>query len=122
TQTIPVIGVGSLVHKKSYINRSFIEALSSMDYKVTTSDENIIYYEDIESLLEQPFGYVQEENVKLVHSLKQGDQKVAEETLRSMFAEIKTKKLSIYELKCVCFDIINIILKTASESNTSEEI
>jgi len=122
TQTIPVIGVGSLVHKKSYINRSFIEALSSMDYKVTTSDENIIYYEDIESLLEQPFGYVQEENGKLVHSLKQGDQKVAEETLRSMFAEIKTKKLSIYELKCVCFDIINIILKTASESNTSEEI
>src|SRR5699024_7227675 len=98
------------------------EALSAMDYHFSSSQKEIIYFEEISGGPKHFFGYPQEELAKLVQSLKQGDQKVALKALQTIFKRIELKNLSIYELKCVNFDTINTILKTAIELNVSQDI
>ncbi len=118
----PTIGVGGLYHEKERINRSYIEALTTLEYKFAKPQGSIIYFEEIIIQPEQSLGYPKEEQMKLVQSLKQGDQIVAAETLRNMFTNLAEKDLSIQVLKCICFDIINTIVKTTSEIGMSKYI
>ncbi|WP_257348921.1 helix-turn-helix domain-containing protein [Pseudalkalibacillus decolorationis] len=118
----PTIGVGSMYNDKSRVNRSFIEALASIEYKFVNGQGSIIYFEDISSQQEQSLGYPKEEQIKFIQSLKQGDQVVALETLNKMFVRLAKEELSIQILKCVCFDIINTVLKTVSEIGLSEHV
>ncbi|MGM7723569.1 helix-turn-helix domain-containing protein [Metabacillus sp. Hm71] len=118
----PTIGVGGLYEEKNRINRSYIEALATIEYKFAKPQGSIIYFEEISVQPEQSLGYPIEEQMKLVQSLKQGDQIVAAETLRNMFTNLAGKDLSIQVLKCICFDIINAIVKTVSEMGLSKYI
>ncbi|WP_338788015.1 AraC family transcriptional regulator [Metabacillus sp. FJAT-53654] len=118
----PTIGVGGLYEEKNLINRSYIEALATMEYKFVKPQGSIIYFEEISIHPEQSLGYPIEEQMKLVQSLKQGDQIVAAETLSNMFKNLADKDLSIQVLKCICFDIINAIVKTISEMGLSKDI
>ncbi|MBM7599998.1 YesN/AraC family two-component response regulator [Virgibacillus halotolerans] len=111
----PTIGVGTLCNEKKLINRSYIEALAAMEYKSINPQGSIIYFDDISLQPERALGYPKEEQIKLVQSLKQGDQIVAEETLRNMFTMLATKNLSIQVSKLIYFDIINTIVKTVTE-------
>ncbi|MBO1512760.1 helix-turn-helix domain-containing protein [Metabacillus bambusae] len=118
----PTIGVGGFYDEKNLINRSYIEALATLEYKFAKPQGSVIYFEEISILPEQSLGYPIEEQMKLVQSLKQGDQIVAAETLRNMFSNLADKDLSIQVLKCICFDIINSIVKTTSEMGLSKYI
>ncbi|MFJ7977286.1 helix-turn-helix domain-containing protein [Peribacillus sp. NPDC096379] len=118
----PTIGVGGLYDEKSRINRSYIEALAAMEYKFVNPQGSIIYFEDISLHPEQALGYPKEEQIKLVQSLKQGDEIVAVETLRNMFTIIADKDMSIQVSKCICFDIINTVVKTVSELGLSKHL
>ncbi|NAP01707.1 helix-turn-helix domain-containing protein [Halomonas sp. MG34] len=60
-----------------------------------------------------------EEQIKLVQSLKQGDKAVATETLQNMFHSLVNREHSIQVLKCICFDIINTVIKTISEMGST---
>ncbi|HLR75487.1 MAG TPA: hypothetical protein VK077_09450, partial [Virgibacillus sp.] len=111
----PTIGVGDLSDEKSSINSSYIAALAALEYKFAIPQGNIIYFEELTIGTEQELGYPLEKQIKLAQSLKQGDQIVAKQTLRSIFEELTNKNLTIQTLKCVCFDIINTIVKTTSD-------
>src|SRR5699024_1208378 len=73
----PTLGVGCLTHSIENINRSYIEAIATMDYIYSLPQGNIVYFEEINTKLEDNLGYPQEDLLKLVHSLKQGNQVVA---------------------------------------------
>ncbi|ASN04171.1 helix-turn-helix domain-containing protein [Virgibacillus necropolis] len=118
----PTIGVGRLYNEKNMINRSYIEALAATEYKFIYPKGSIIYFEAISSQPAQELGYPKDEQIKLVQSLKQGDQIVATETLSNIFVTLKTKDLTIQVLKCICFDIINSIVKAASELGLTQQI
>ena len=123
TLLIPsIIGVGGLYNDKSKISRSFIEALATMEYKFINPQGSIIYFEDISSQQGQTIGYPKEEQLKFVQSLKQGNKVVAVEALNNMFSSLSNEKLSLPVLKCVCFDIVNTVLKTTSEIGLSDQI
>lgn len=117
-----VISVGSVYHDRRRINRSFIEALAAIEYKIVTTHGTIIYFEDIRLQQEQQFGYPIDDQLKIIQSIKQGDQDVAIETLTHMFKELTKEDLSIQVLKSICYDIINTILKTISEVGLGEHI
>ncbi|WP_052737966.1 helix-turn-helix domain-containing protein [Bacillus sp. SA1-12] len=118
----PTIGVGGLYDEKSRINRSYIEALATLEYKFAKPQGSVIYFEEIVIQPEQSLGYPKEEQMKLAQSLKQGDQVVAAETLRIIFTNLANKDLSVQVLKCICFDIINTVVKTASEMGLNRSI
>lgn len=121
-QVKPTIGVGRLYDEKRQINHSYIEALATMEYKFLNPQGSIIYFEDISSQPEQALGYPKDEQIRLVQSLKQGDQVVAGETLDNMFKQLAEKNMSVQVSKCICFDIINTIVKTVSELGLSEYV
>lgn len=118
----PTIGVGGTYNDKSRINLSFIEALATIEYKFVNRQGSIIYFEDISSQPEQALGYPKEEQLKFVQSLKQGDKTVATEALNNMFGSFANEDLPIQLVKCVCFDIINTVLKTVSEIGLSGHV
>lgn len=118
----PTIGVGGLYNEKSRINRSYIEALGTMEYKFINPQGSIIYFEDISLQPEQTLGYPKEEQIKLVQSLKQGDAVVSAEALHNMFSMLAANDHSIHVSKCICFDIINTVVKTTSELGLSSQI
>src|SRR5699024_6923284 len=121
-QTTPTMGVGGLVHTLENMNRSYIEAIATMDYTFSSPKGSIIYFEEISVQQKNSFGYPQEDQIKFIHSLKQGDQAVAEEALKGMFRKLKENKMSVYQLKCICFDIINALLKTSAELGVTDKI
>lgn len=118
----PTVAVGKMYEEKSYINRSYIEALAAIEYKFAVPQGSIIYFEEISSQSERGLGYPVEDQIKLAQSLKQGDHIVATETLRDMFTRLAKEELSIQVLKCICFDIINTVMKTASEMELTKYI
>ncbi|AIC93187.1 helix-turn-helix domain-containing protein [Shouchella lehensis] len=111
----PTIGVGQLYDDKTKINRSYIEALATMEYKFSAPQGSVLFFEDLETETHHLLGYLKEEQMKYVQSIKQGDFTVADEMLADMFEALGSKGLSINEIKCICFDIINTTLRTVSE-------
>ncbi len=111
----PTIGVGQLYDDKTKINRSYIEALATMEYKFSAPQGSVLFFEDLETETHHLLGYLKEEQMKYVQSIKQGDFTVADEMLGDMFEALGSKGLSINEIKCICFDIINTTLRTVSE-------
>ena len=68
---------------------------------------------------------LEDHQVKFVQSLKQGDQIVATETLQNILFALKEKETSIYMMRCMCFDLINTVLKHAYKLGviyTSEDV
>ncbi|WP_060678212.1 AraC family transcriptional regulator [Virgibacillus halodenitrificans] len=118
---MPIITVGKVYEELSWINRSFIEANASVEYNLLNYEHNTVYFEDIAmEKTETALWLPQEEQAKLTHSMKQGDKVVALETLGTMFNNIKDQKMSPHILKCICFDMINCVLKTTLELGMKE--
>ncbi|MGF6949996.1 two-component system response regulator YesN [Neobacillus sp. B4I6] len=117
----PIISAGTCVSEKSKINRSFIEALAALEYRFMNERTYITYFEDISNQSEKTIGYPKEEHIKFVQSLKQGDQIVAIETLNHIFEVVINKDFSVQMVKCICFDIINTVLKVAVEMGLGEK-
>lgn len=116
-----IVAVGTIYDKKSFINRSYIEALATMEYKLSVPQGSIVYFEELGSSTEKSLGYPKEDQIKLAQSLKQGDQVVAIETLQNIFASLGKTELSIHVLKCICFDITNTVIKTGIELGMTED-
>jgi len=109
-----VIGVGNIYESIDYMNRSFIEAQAAIEYIILNANDNTFYFKDI-STKDKSVWFPVDNKVKFVQSLKQGDRIVALETLDTIITDLKNKDISIYSLKTMCYDIINIVLKNTSE-------
>lgn len=118
-ENTPTIGVGKTYRDILQLNRSFIEASAATEYKLLHS-KNIIYFDDIKDLQEQTSWYPVEEQVRLTQSLKQGDNKVAQDALKTMMKSIAEQEQSVLLLKCMCFEVVNTIFKTVTEMNLNE--
>jgi YesN/AraC family two-component response regulator len=114
------IAIGKIVQEISQINRSLIEAEAAMQYKLKGGVNQLIFFDEIHTQQEQFSWYSIEEQAKFIQSIKQGDQVVAEETLKQMMAGIGAKEQSILLLKCMCFEVINTLFKTLQEMNISD--
>ncbi|MHA6480929.1 helix-turn-helix domain-containing protein [Paenibacillus sp. strain BS8-2] len=116
-QEIPAIGVGKTYRELYQVNRSFIEASAALEYKFTVGRGKAILFDQVSAYQEKSSWYPIEEELTFVQSLKRGDSNLALQTLHEMFRSIALQEQSILLLKCMCFDIINTVLKTINEMN-----
>ncbi|WP_188454955.1 helix-turn-helix domain-containing protein [Virgibacillus oceani] len=114
SKVMPTIGIGKVYEGIGWINRSFIEANASIEYDLLNKD-NTIYFENMTPSNEGLFWYPIDDQAKFIQSVKQGDAVVARETLNTIFSNLKEQNASTYMLRCMCFDIINTILKNTLE-------
>ncbi|MFK3938151.1 helix-turn-helix domain-containing protein [Alkalihalobacillus sp. NPDC078783] len=120
-ERFPTICVGQSYSSLEKVNRSYIEALATAEYKFTKPLGSILYFKDIGETSQPLIGYFKEEQIKFVQSLKQGDVTVAHEMLGDMFQVLEQKNQSIHEIKCICFDLINTTLKTVSDIGCQDQ-
>jgi two-component system response regulator YesN len=109
------LGAGGFCDSILRINRSYIEALTAMEYKFQAGRGTLIVFDEIQSLEGSNDWFPLKEQTKLILSIKQGDPLVAGETLDLIMHSIASREQSILIVKCMCYDLINTILKTTKE-------
>ncbi|MCU6792223.1 AraC family transcriptional regulator [Paenibacillus sp. WQ 127069] len=107
----PLIGVGTACRELSLLNRSLIEGLAMLEYRLQSHNGRILFFEDISLIQDQTNSYSLGEQVKFNQSLKLGDRTVCLETLEGLLDSIASTEQSILLLRCVCFDMVNTVLK-----------
>jgi AraC-like DNA-binding protein len=112
---IPVIGIGTVYDEPEHIHRSFIEASAALEYRLIAKKGKPIFFEDISSFQEESLWYPLEEQARLIQSIKQGNKDVALETAGTILGIIGTKEQSFLFVKYMCFDVVNLIIRTIHE-------
>ncbi|MCJ8013237.1 helix-turn-helix domain-containing protein [Paenibacillus sp. KQZ6P-2] len=112
---IPMIGVGTCYVNLDQLNQSFIEACSAFEMRVSTDHGSVSYFEKLSYTPDHAFWIPNNTLLKLSQSLKQGSYDVAAQMIHSAIQSLRTSELSALLTRCICFDLLNTILKTASE-------
>ncbi|MBB6729841.1 helix-turn-helix domain-containing protein [Cohnella zeiphila] len=112
---VPTIGVGTSYSNPELLNQSYIEACSAYELR-TASDRGTVHYFELQSRVPDLACWIPNNTLlKLSQSLKQGNFDVASETIRSAVQSLQSSEPSALLLRCSGFDLLNTILKTASE-------
>ncbi|MFB5761596.1 helix-turn-helix domain-containing protein [Paenibacillus medicaginis] len=112
----PSIGVGTPYGSLGEINQSFIEAATALEFRMLGGQGSITFFENLTSSSTEAFWISKKSLLKLEQSLKQGNESVAVQMIDSIIADIRNQPVSAALLRCICFDLLNSLLKIASES------
>ncbi|NGP43916.1 AraC family transcriptional regulator [Bacillaceae bacterium SIJ1] len=110
----PVIGIGNTHAAVEDFNSSFIEAMSALDYGQVTG-EQIVFFKEMGRNSKLDLWYSKEYHVKLSQSIAAGESQVASKVLTEMFTHLRTSQLDPALIKCMYYDVINLVLRTAHE-------
>ncbi|MEF3307005.1 helix-turn-helix domain-containing protein [Paenibacillus sp. GYB003] len=111
----PTIGVGNPVEELFRVNRSYIEASAAIEYGVRGGKGGIVFFDRISQLQENSEWYAVDEQIRMVQSLKQGNEEAAKTALHTLLGDLRGKEVSLFYLRCMCFDLINTFLRTMNE-------
>jgi len=111
----PTIGVGTPVSGPLEANRSYIEASAAIEHNMRAHRGDIIFFDELSQWQESNDWYSVEEQIRLVQSMKQGNKEAAGAALDSLMNDLRGKQVSLFYLRCMCFDLINTFLRTMNE-------
>lgn len=113
----PAIGAGTRYSHSTQLNQSYIEATTAFEVSMLHGQGSTTFFNKLSKTQDQDatFWVPQDVLLKLVQSLKQGSYDVAAQTISTALNSLKTEKPNVPLLRCICFDILNTMLKTASE-------
>ncbi|GIN72318.1 AraC family transcriptional regulator [Bacillus sp. J14TS2] len=119
------IGVGKIYTGIDKVNRSYIESTTTLEFNRLNYNGEAFYFEDIVTHHQDKeiwYPVNNQNQAKFIHSLKQGDQIVAKETVNNIISDLKKSDISIHIFKCICFDIINSVLKCMAETGPTPSV
>jgi YesN/AraC family two-component response regulator len=117
------IGVGMAYRDLALLNQSFIEAAAALEHRMIRRSGQVSYFEQLAELVPsaaQSFWIPRKSMLKLEQSLKQGNESVAAQMIADTIDKIKDEPLQVHLLRCICFDLLNAFLRTASEFGMNE--
>ncbi|MDK8182725.1 helix-turn-helix domain-containing protein [Paenibacillus sp. UMB4589-SE434] len=119
---IPAIGVGTCYTTLEQLNQSYIEASSAFECRMVNGKGSVTFFDKLSYTQDHAFWIPKDVLLKLAQSLKQGSHDVAIHMVGNALANVKTEKLTVPLLRCICFDILNTMLKTASEMGINDVV
>ncbi|WP_054026710.1 helix-turn-helix domain-containing protein [Bacillus sp. FJAT-28004] len=111
----PTIGVGTCYSSPDQLNQSFIEACSAFELRSSSGHGTVNYFEKLLYTPDHTFWIPNNSLLKLSQSLKLGSYDVAAQIISPSIRSLQSSELSALLKRCICFDILNTMLKTASE-------
>lgn len=113
----PAIGAGKHYDQPEQLNQSYIEASTAFEASMLHGQGSITFFDKLSGTQDDDSSFWVPKDVllKLVQSLKQGNYDVAVQMVSTALNNLKTEKPTVPLLRCICFDILNTMLKTASE-------
>jgi len=114
---LPSIGVGTVYASPASMNQSYIEATSAFESRVVRGAGSIIAFASLSDFRggDEAFWLPKEMLLKLSQSLKQGNYDVASQMVKAALEHLKASPSAMPLLRCLCFDLLNTMLKAASE-------
>ncbi len=110
------IGVGNKYSSINDIGKSYIQASSAMDYKLIKGENNVIFFNEI-AQISTINNYPKEHLEKLELSILQMEPQIISNTIIEIIYLIKENNTPLFMAKCLCFDIINTVIKTTQQLN-----
>lgn len=111
----PTIGVGTRYRSAEQLNQTYIEASTSFDASTLHGQGTTTFFNKLSEAQDSSFWVPKDVLLKLEQSLKQGSYDVAARMIADAMDNLKSEQLSVPLLRCICFDILNTMLKTASD-------
>jgi two-component system response regulator YesN len=110
------IGVGNVCNDIIYINRSYENAVTALDYRIFMGSNRVIWIEDIEpkSFEKIVFDEVKEHN--LSSAIKLGTEEEIEVVLDNIFKELTDIKVAFKDYHIYLMEMLTTILKAARSS------
>ncbi|MBD2870963.1 helix-turn-helix domain-containing protein [Paenibacillus arenilitoris] len=112
----PTIGVGTCYGSPNQLNQSFIEACSALEPRASAGHGTVTYFEKLSHEPDHTLWMPSNSLMKLSQSLKQGSYDVAAQMISPTIRGLRASELSSLLRRCVCFDILNAMLKSAAEA------
>lgn len=126
-ETIIKIGVGSTYESLEKIKNSYIEASTALEIlnKKRVKQSKVLFFKDVnqpESMApsSKVIVYPKENTLLLLQSIKQGNEKIAEETVLELFNQINLKYNATISLQAVVSYIFNSVMEIGNELDISE--
>ncbi|TLS50102.1 AraC family transcriptional regulator [Paenibacillus antri] len=115
--SLPSIGVGTGYTDPADLNQSYVEATSAFENRVSSEAGSVVYFDDLSHFHDggEAFWLPKEVLLKLAQSLKQGNLEVAAHMVSTALTNLRAGVAPMPLLRCICFDLLNTMLKTASE-------
>ncbi|UQZ33567.1 AraC family transcriptional regulator [Paenibacillus sp. PK3_47] len=117
------IGVGMAYRDLAQLNQSFIEAAAALEHRMIRRSGQVTYFEQLTELnppAAESFWIPRKSMLKLEQSLKQGSESVTVQLIADIIDTIRDEPLPVHLLRCICFDLLNAFLRTASELGMDE--
>jgi len=112
----PVIGTGNRYSHPEQLNQSYIEASTAFEASMLHGQGSTTFFHALSGAKDSSSFWVPKDVLlKLDQSLKQGSYDVAARMISTALDSLKEEMPSVPLLRCICFDILNTLLKTASE-------
>ncbi|MET3940887.1 two-component system response regulator YesN [Paenibacillus sp. PvP094] len=111
----PLIGAGSAYSQLHELTQSYVEACSAFDLLVPGEYGSSALFEEMSKTPSHSYWIPNHMQLKLVQSLKQGNIDIASQMIRSSVTSLQSSMLPALLVRCISFDLLNTILKTASE-------
>jgi two-component system response regulator YesN len=108
------IGVGTAVEGIIRIRHSYIEAFAALERRNTLPDQQIFVFDEA-LLLPEAYWVSAEDQLHLMHSLKQGDRQMACNVLDRMLHEIESRQMPPAFTRFICYKICDLVLKVMQE-------
>jgi AraC-like DNA-binding protein len=110
-------GIGKIYGSLEQINCSYLEAVAAL-YDNQANDRLAAYFfDDMENVQEQVYWYPIKEQALYIQSLKLGNPAVAVESLERLLERITSGTASFLMVRCLCFDVVNQVLKLINQMN-----
>lgn len=118
----PRIGVGTCYPSPDQWNQSYIEAYTAFEMSVPGNPAAVTYFDQLPRPAEHVYWIPNQLLMKLSQSLKQGSYEVAAEMIRSAVRFLHAPDYSPMLKRCISFDILNTLLKTAAELGSQHSL
>jgi two-component system response regulator YesN len=109
------IGVGRGYAGVAKIKQSYEEAKRAVYYRLVKGKNRIIFYEQIQAEKESTYKYPVDLETALIKAIKHSDQDEVAKSIQELKAFIANQHIPLESLRCICYGIINSVLKIVDD-------
>ena len=115
------VAVGGIHEGVKGISLSYKEAVKVVEYQVIKGFQGVLYIRELPNL-QQKYIYPIETEIRLINSIKLGDEKRAQGILDEVFTQnFDIRKLSLEMARCLYFDIMSTAIKVLESADIQYE-
>lgn len=115
------MGVSDICKDPMEIALTYSQASTALAYRFVKGKNVIIHYRDINKFKSNSH-YPKYEMQEFLKHVSSGNIAGINENVRSVIEYIKQQELDLFAARCLCYDLINIIIKFVSELNIHNDI